>query len=85
MQLEGKVNPWNWHLTDFLSYVTCSDNEEANKLEIALKDTGFFCGGTAGNTHNPDSIYAYIYKRTSYTRDVVEDDDNREKKYIQKL
>lgn len=51
------------HNAIFLDYVEADSVEQANEIEKALQEVGYDCGGLAGNAHEEDSRYVYIYKK----------------------
>lgn len=51
------------HNATFLDYVEADSVEQANEIEKALQNVGYDCGGLAGNAHEEDSVYVYIYKK----------------------
>lgn len=50
----------------FLYYVKCNDFNSACELEEKLKEAGFDCGSETGHGKS-NSIYVYIYRKTSVT------------------
>lgn len=69
-----------WHNAKFIKHIRATNVDMANEIEIILQNAGFYCGSVAGNAHESDSVYVYIYKITPWTRE-TKDDDMRTKKY----
>lgn len=56
------------NVDDFLYNVKCKDFDTARDLEELLKNAGFDCGSETGHGKE-DSIYVYIYRKTSKTKE----------------
>lgn len=56
------------HVDDFLYSVECEDFDSAAELEEKLEEAGFDCGQETGHGKS-DTVYVYIYRKTSDTEE----------------
>ena len=62
------------HNAEFINYVESDSKETAIAAEILLGKNGYDIGKKAGNGARENSVFVYIYKKTSETIEDVPDD-----------
>ena len=62
------------HNAEFINYVESDNKETAIAAETLLGESGYDIGKKAGNGARENSVFVYVYKKTSETIEDVPDD-----------